>query len=536
MTGDAHLLAEIRDNISKRDTIKVRLVLGYLKNVNKQIREQVLNTFFRAPADFAVPILAWFMAEHRDMAVHLPLIREILTVKILAVPDLVVRALRNPQTPHRPVYIYMAGAVRLECVIPELLDALLGTSDEDQITQIIDALGEIGDPQALNTLSDFLYSGNRSLTIAATKALGKMGSPTAMQRLAERMGTDSQLDLLILDIFARVQDCISLDKLNEAMRSQYAHLRTYAKKTLVAIGPKVVPTLTANLHFEDPDLRIHTLNVLGDIGDPAAIVPIRKLLHAHPENANVRFAGYEALGLLPLDKGAYILTLGLNDPVEHVCIAAARAIDRNFNEIMAAGIKNLASYSHEDAWRILKTAINAQARHIFLTLVSEKILQTKALLFLSKAHQDTRDFFYGVLKEEYPELAVNLLTQQERDFGRKRVCAVDDSRMILNIYKSTLHELGFEPVLFEFPASALEWLATHQPDIVLTDLNMPDITGIDLTREVRKKFSRSELPIIMITTQNETHDNRSALDAGVDHILYKPFTAESLQAALEKFI
>lgn len=144
------------------------------------------------------------------------------------------------------------------------------------------------------------------------------------------MGTDNQLDLLILDIFARVQDSISLDKLNGAIPliCPSAHLH---RKTTVSIGPKAVPILTENLLFDDADLRIHTLNVLGDIGDPAAIAPIRKLLHNHPSDANVRFAAYEALGLLPLDRGAYVLTQGLSDPVEHVCIAAAKAIDRSFN-------------------------------------------------------------------------------------------------------------------------------------------------------------------------------------------------------------
>jgi len=229
----------------------------------------------------------------------------------------------------------------------------------DEINQLIEALGEIGDPQATNTISDFLYSGNRTLIISATRALGKLGTPTAMLRLAERMGTDNQLDLLILDIFAKVQDTISLEKLNEAMRSHYAHLRTYAKKTLVGIGPKAVPILTENLLFDDPDLRVHTLNVLGDIGDPAAISPIRKLLHNQPANANVRFAAYEALGLLPLDRGAYVLTQGLNDPVDHVCIAAAKAIDRNFNEIMAAGI----AHPHQRRQHLHQAAQGVVGRH-----------------------------------------------------------------------------------------------------------------------------------------------------------------------------
>ena len=536
MADHAHLLAEIKENIARKDPIKARLVLAYLENVDRAMREQVLGTFRAAAPDFAVPILARFISEHRDMVASLPLVRELLAVKILAQPDLVSQAVRDPQTPHRRMYIAMAGELRLESVVTDLVNALLAASDVDEINQLIEALGEIGDSQATNPVSDFLYSGNRTLIVSATKALGKLGTPTAMMRLAERMGTDNQLDLLILDIFARVQDSISLDKLNGAIRSQYAHLRTYAKKTLVSIGPKAVPILTENLLFDDADLRIHTLNVLGDIGDPAAIAPIRKLLHNHPSDANVRFAAYEALGLLPLDRGAYVLTQGLSDPVEHVCIAAAKAIDRNFNEIMAAGIKNLASVSDEDAQNIIKTVIKAQAKNIFLNLMTEEKFQPMALKYLGQTHQDIRDFFYSIVKEHgYSELALKLLAPEEKKALRKKICAVDDSRMILSIYKSTLHELGFEPVLFEFPASALEWLQTETPAMVLTDLNMPDITGIDLTRIIRKSFSASELPVVMVTTQYEASDNKSALEAGVNDILHKPFTAESLQAVIKKY-
>jgi CheY-like chemotaxis protein len=105
--------------------------------------------------------------------------------------------------------------------------------------------------------------------------------------------------------------------------------------------------------------------------------------------------------------------------------------------------------------------------------------------------------------------------------------------MILSIYKNTLHELGFEPVLFEFPASALEWLETNTPAMVLTDLNMPDITGIELTRRIRELFPKETLPVLMVTTQNEMTDHKAALEAGVNAIVNKPFTAESLMQAME---
>jgi CheY-like chemotaxis protein len=310
-------------------------------------------------------------------------------------------------------------------------------------------------------------------------------------------------------------------------------MRTFAKSELVRIGPKAVPVLIDNLLHDDPDFLIHTLNVLGDIADESAVVPIRKLLSNEPKSANVRFAAYEALALLPLKKGAYTLTAGLTDPEDHVCVAAARAIDKNFSTILGAGIKNLLRGPENEARHIAKIIVNAQVDAIFNYLADDELFEEMALVYLPHAHKDIRNHYHKLLLQAGKNDFADKLNGDDEQTVRPKVVAVDDSRMILNIYKATLHELGFEPVLFEFPASALEWLQTEKPLMVLTDLNMPSITGIQLTERIRKKYSAKLLPIIMVTTQNESKDNEEAYMAGVNTIVYKPFNAKSLGAAMD---
>jgi CheY-like chemotaxis protein len=308
-------------------------------------------------------------------------------------------------------------------------------------------------------------------------------------------------------------------------------MRSFAKSELVKIGPKAVPVLIENLLHDDPDFLIHTLNVLGDIGDESAVVPIRKLLMHEPRSGNVRFAAYEALAMLPLKKGAYTLTAGLNDPEDNVCIAAARAIDRNFSPILGAGIKNLLRGPEQEALQIVKTTVNAQADNIFMFLLGDELFDQMVLPFLSGSHRDIRAHFSGLLQQAgRSDLAIKIRPIDEG--GRPKVMAVDDSRMILGIYKATLHELGYEPVLFEFPASAIAWLRKEKPQVVLTDLNMPSITGIQLTEKIRDLYPAAELPVIMVTTQNESQDNEAAYEAGVSDIVHKPFTAETIGKAI----
>ena len=65
---------------------------------------------------------------------------------------------------------------------------------------------------------------------------------------------------------------------------------------------------------------------------------------------------------------------------------------------------------------------------------------------------------------------------------------------------------------------------------------MPEITGIDLIREVRKKYTKEMLPIMLVTTQNEINDNNAAWKAGVNGIIYKPFDSKMISDAFTKIV
>jgi CheY-like chemotaxis protein len=530
------MIEEIKENIKTGDSLKAQLVLSHLADVDQKTKNQLVYLLSRAEIEFSVPLFLYLLQNHVDVTEEMPIIRETLLSILLAFPEKLIEFLDSPKIGDKSELIRLVGELKLEASTPRLLNMIAECDNEAEIHIIIESLGLIGDPVSINTLTDYLYAANRELIVAAVQSLGQVGTPTAMHRLAERMGTDNEIDYMILSIFAEVQDQISLDKLNDTIRSQYAHMRTFAKSELVKIGPKVVPVLIDNLHRDDPDFIIHTLNVLGDIGDESAVVPIRKLLGNEPKSANVRFAAYEALALLPLKKGAYTLTAGLTDSEDHVCVAAARAIDKNFSTILGAGIKNLLRGPENEARHIAKIIVNAQVDNIFLNLADDELFEELALVYLPHTHKDIRDHYYQILKRHGKNEFAQKLTGKEEETVRPKIVAVDDSRMILNIYKATLHELGYDPVLFEFPASAIEWLATEKPLMVLTDLNMPDITGIQLTEKIRKRYTSKLLPIIMVTTQNESKDNEDAHMAGVDSILHKPFNAATLGEAIKKVL
>ncbi len=534
-----HMIEEIKFNIETGDTIKARLVLEQMDKVDRKTQKRLLYELSRGEAAFTIPLLNHVLEKFPELAKELPVIRETLISHLLAYPELLVENLADPQIQDKTLLITTAGELQLDESTSALLALLEETDDRNTLNLVMETLGMIGNPQCINTLTDYMYAADRGLIVTAIHALGMIGTSTAMHRLAERMGTDNEFDLLILGIFATVHDQVSLEKLNDTLRSHYAHMRIYARDELVRIGAKAVPVLIENLKDDDNDLVIHTLNVLGEIGDESAIMPIRKLLDTLPANANVRFAAYEALAFLPLRKGAYTLAAGLADKEDHVCVAAARAIDRNFNEILGAGIKNMIRAGSDESRHIVKIIVNTEVDNVFLCLAGEDYFQEIAVEYFPHIHKDVREHYLKLLKENNFTDFITKISVTEVDNstgGRAKVCAVDDSRMILNIYKATLHELGFDPVLFEFPAGALEWLVKEKPALVLTDLNMPEISGIDLTEGIRKIYSTDELPVIMVTTQSDVQDHEAATEAGVNDILIKPFNAESLKKVMGKYI
>ena len=538
-----HLIDELKDNVLNEDKIKATLVLEHFFDVDTGTQKELLSILEQGAPEFSIPLLLGLIRKDPHLPEKLPEIKRVLSSKFVEAPTLLMDylvKLLTDTTIHPPkLFIEIAGEIRLKEALPILINLLSKNQQPETLKSIITALGQIANPMSVNAISEFLYSNDRALTIAAIKALGNIANQTAIQRLAEKLGQDPKIDILILDIFSQIQDNTCLQKLNETLASQHAHLRTYAKTKLVQSGSKAVPILTQNLlHSDDPDMVIHTLNVLGEIGDEAAVEPIRKLLDTQPKNPNIRFAAYEALGMLPLNKSAYTLATGLTDPEEHVRIAALAAIDRNLNNLLIAGLKNMIRQKDAEAINIIRSIINAQAQNIFLHLIEVPEFQDFALRFLSRnTPPDIRNFFQKLLEEHgYKELAEKLTPEQATEQPKIKAVAVDDSKMILNIYKTTLFELGCEPILFIKPLEAVAWLKNNKPDIVFTDLNMPGITGVELIERTRAFYPQEELPIIMVTTQNEIQDNEAAIRAGVTEIMLKPFSSDSLKQMLKKYV
>ncbi|MBN1850299.1 MAG: response regulator [Deltaproteobacteria bacterium] len=537
---EQHLLDEIRFDIEAKDLLKAKLVLASLEHVSRNTQKRALYEVSQASDDFSIPLLAGVLANSPNVSKSFPQLRETMFSKVLDSPNVLLDLFSKTKDPIEMAFLAeVAGEIRLDKATPLLIDVLDKGDDIKIIGSTLISLGMIGDPSSVEAVGKKLYSDNDEIVILAMHILGELATPDAIQKLSEKLGQNPELDRMIIHTIANVQIPEALEKLNELLSSKYAHVRAAAKQKLGEIGTMSIRFLINNLKRNDTDLIIHSLNVLGDIGDTAAIAGIRNLLFNEPKDANIRFAAYEALGRLPLDRGSFALAAGLEDPVDNVRSAAAKAIDQNYNPVLAGGVRNLIRSGNAQSLSIVGTIINSQCGNIFMDLLEEDFFKEPAIQYLTdKAHPETRAFYSRILKNTaFKDLVEHIAPDRLPEKKVKlKIFAVDDSKMVLNIYRTALHNLGYESMLFEYPAVAIERVEKAKPDVILTDLNMPNITGIDLTRGVRKMYTKDELPIIMVTTQNEGQDDDAAYSAGVNGIIRKPFTETIIDEALKRLV
>jgi two-component system, cell cycle response regulator DivK len=108
----------------------------------------------------------------------------------------------------------------------------------------------------------------------------------------------------------------------------------------------------------------------------------------------------------------------------------------------------------------------------------------------------------------------------------------DDSREVIRI---TLQDLGHEVIEARNGREALRAAIKRSPDVVLMDLSMPEVDGLQATTALRSIRTSSHLPVIAMTVYPSTHFRDRAEDAGCDAFLQKPFTPEQLSSVLQQF-
>ena len=117
-----------------------------------------------------------------------------------------------------------------------------------------------------------------------------------------------------------------------------------------------------------------------------------------------------------------------------------------------------------------------------------------------------------------------------------RVLTVDDSRTILAMLHHTLSNAGFEVLQAEDGKQGLDVLKTETVDVVITDLNMPVMDGIEFIKNVRATGNHQSLPILILTTETSQDKRDQGKAAGGTGWIVKPFDPEKLISVIHRVV
>ncbi len=116
-----------------------------------------------------------------------------------------------------------------------------------------------------------------------------------------------------------------------------------------------------------------------------------------------------------------------------------------------------------------------------------------------------------------------------------KILVVDDMSTMRRIIKNLLNQLGYKNIdEAEDGAIAYQKLKKAKYDFVVTDWNMPNMTGIELVQKIRNNSELKHLPILMVTAEAKKENVILALKAGVNNYIVKPFPSEILKDKMEK--
>ncbi|MFY9647264.1 MAG: response regulator [Terriglobales bacterium] len=118
----------------------------------------------------------------------------------------------------------------------------------------------------------------------------------------------------------------------------------------------------------------------------------------------------------------------------------------------------------------------------------------------------------------------------------KRILTVDDSPSVRQMVSFTLRNAGYEVVEAVDGKDGLSKISSGKFDLIVTDLNMPNVDGIQLIAAVRKLPGYSFVPILMLTTESQAQKKDEGRKAGATGWIVKPFNAEQLIAVAQKLV
>ncbi|MGE4265492.1 MAG: HEAT repeat domain-containing protein [Desulfovibrio sp.] len=455
----------------------------------------------------------------------------------------VVEGLASQSAPLRTLCIRAAGEYAFASAAAPLARMAQTEADPDLLIEILASLGKIRPDGGEEVFRAFLKHEDPMLAAMAMEMAGVYADASALPALMDALraaGTEGDIERCAITTWKAV-DALAAIASPDSIRFLVANLhhknptvRRIIADALVRQGEAALPYLEPVYSTGTTDERILSCNIVGFIGArKGADALVRAFDAGHFSDPNVRYAAFEALGRIGTLKGLVCLVDGLEENDDLILMAVVTGLERHaapgvlktISERIATGSKNSA--------RICQAIIASRALRLFQELYKDELVGDHLIDALRLSQdQDTLDAFAQRLGEiDTPRARADAATLHRAKAATRKALVADDSKSMLALYRRLLTDLGVEPLLAANGQEAYAYVENAEfADVVITDMNMPVMDGIELVAKLRASLGYEETPILMVTTESENSQRDVATRVGVSAFITKPFKPEELQA------
>ncbi len=447
--------------------------------------------------------------------------------------------------------IQICGQKRFAKASPLLLELLSKNADSSMLHELLVAMSQIQAPEFLEVFRNQIDSPKEHIAALAIDMAGRYKDPSVVEKLMGILEKgEADENYMICDIrtgaaieaLGHMSDDRVLEYLVSKLHYRNPTGRLMVHQVLISHGSKIIPFLSKIFEGEDVDAKIMAANLIGSIGEKSGgEVLIGAADRGLLDDPNVRYAVYEALGHIPFMKGIIFLMDGLTEKDPLILTAVLAALEPQVNPGVINKIKEL--LLKEDAQRepVIQAIVRSKSLKIFEQVYDEPKLAPALIdCILNVKDPSITDSFRQKLSEMTQATASQDAEKLSRVSVKKsgpRILAADDSKAMLAFYRTTLTEFGFAVATAENGRDAMEMIRRGDEFVmILTDMNMPVMDGIEFTRQARDHEGYRQTPIVMITTESESSQIKLAEHAGVNGFLTKPFTSDQLRSKIAKYI
>lgn len=465
-----------------------------------------------------------------------------------------VKGIQSEKSVIRGLCIHMAGENRLGSAGPLLTDLVAKEKDPDILFEILSAMSKIRSPEFLEVFRKNARHPDEVIAGLCVETLGiweDLDSLNLFAEIIEEGGKEDKYEecgLLTwnaIKAVAALRSDVGLAFLTSKITHPSPGARRIIHQELIQKGREAISFIAAVFMEEDVDAKIHASQLLGFIKDrKAGEVLIGALESGAANDPNIKYNLYESLGKIPFMKGIECLMDALSKEDDLVLLAVVASLNNRANSKAAEKLTELIAAGGDRSEKIVNAIVISKALNLFEALYENKPIAKKLLVAIPKVKDPMiitafraklKSMKTGMQKpgEEEGEKIPTVLARKPG----KRILAVDDSRLMLFFYRSAASKIGYDITTAINGHEAWDILEKGEEyDLIVTDLNMPIMDGMEFTRKVRSHPTLGKIPIIMATTESKKSQVDLAKKVGVNGFIQKPFTEDVLQQKIQDLL